>query len=651
MDPQIRPSLIFRLALIALMALLVVPPGLSAQEQNKQASKQEKGRQETKPPVITEEILVVSEVPKERPVSTVTVLDDTFVERLKPLDLSEGIRYAPGVSVSFGDKSTYTLKLRGVDDKRIAMLINGVPSYEPYYGSFDLKTISTDGIDSLQITKGPSSVLYGANTLGGIVNIITQRPTDQLRLSFKSSYGERNTRNIGINTGYMANRLGFSGGLLYQDSDGYDYPGQASGDRTQRTNTDYQRFNFNGKFYVNPTNQSEILFNVGAYLSEYGMPPALEGGKARYWRFKNWDRYTINAGGYSMVGDRSMARFRAYYTRYNNTLAMYNNPELEEIRFESTHNNAVHGLFALADLFLSPTNQLKVSFDYKGDDVRTQDDAGDPWQAFDQLTVSLGIEDHVSFLDDWQLIGGLSLDHLDKFEGESTTKLNPLLGLKFTPYPWLDVHASFSQKSRFPSMRSLYSSGSGNPDLLSESGTVWELSLTYNREFYFTASGFLQYFKDLIDSVRLPEFNFQRRYFNIGEARIHGFELQAQKSVRWGAATINYTFLDPWNVSEDRPLPVISQHNLNFEGRVYPVSSLRLSLYGLYASRSYWLGSDDELVEMPAYFNLDAVAAYTFGRFEIFGRLTNILDTHIYSELGFPWRGRYFELGFQADVF
>lgn len=646
-----RRIFILGMAVIGMACFLAGSPGLSAQDQEAQTKEQKKTLQETKPPVITEEILVVGEVPKERPVSTVTVLDETFIERLKPLDLSEGIRYAPGVSVSFGDKSTYTLKLRGVDDKRIAMLVDGIPSYEPYYGSFDLKTFSTDGIDSLQITKGPSSVLYGANTLGGIVNIITQRPTDKPSLSFKGSYGELNTRSLGLNSGYQANRLGFSGSLLYQDSDGYNYPDQASREKAQRSNTDYQRFNFNGKLYVNPTNRSEILFNVGAYLSEYGMPPALDGGKARNWRFKDWDRYTINAGGYSVVGDRSMARFRAYYTRYNNTLAMYQDAELEEIRFESTHNNAVHGFFGLADLFLNPANQLQVSFDYKGDDVRTQDDVGDPWQAYDQLTVSLGVEDHASFLDVWQLVGGLSLDHLDKFEGESTTKLNPLLGLKFTPYPWLDVHASFSIKSRFPSMRSLYSSGSGNPDLLSEAGTIWELSLTYNREFYFTGSAFLQYFKDLIDSIRLPEYDFQRRYFNIGEARIHGFELQAQKSVRWGAATINYTFLDPWNVSDDRPLPAISKHNLNFEGRVYPLPSLRLSLYGLLASSSYWLTSDDELVEIPSYFNLDAVVAYTLRQFEIFARLTNIFDSHIYTELGFPWRGRYFELGFRADVF
>jgi len=75
----------------------------------------------------------------------VTILDETQIERVKPLDLSEAIRYAPGVSVTFGDKSVYTLKLRGVDSRRIALLVDGVPVYEPYYSTFDLKTVSADG--------------------------------------------------------------------------------------------------------------------------------------------------------------------------------------------------------------------------------------------------------------------------------------------------------------------------------------------------------------------------------------------------------------------------------------------------------------------------------------------------------------------------
>ena len=78
--------------------------------------------------------------------------------------------------VTFGDKDTYTLKLRGVGANRIALLVDGVPVYEPYFGTFDLKTVSAGGIDTIQVTKGPSSVLYGPNTLGGLVNVITKRP-------------------------------------------------------------------------------------------------------------------------------------------------------------------------------------------------------------------------------------------------------------------------------------------------------------------------------------------------------------------------------------------------------------------------------------------------------------------------------------------
>ena len=84
------------------------------------------------------------------------------------------------------------------------------------------------------------------------------------------------TRSVGLQSGLQWNRWAFAGTLLYQDSDGFTYPDPEYGSRTQRGNTDYQRFNFNAKAYFNPTNTSEILFNGGIYLSNYGMPPGLD---------------------------------------------------------------------------------------------------------------------------------------------------------------------------------------------------------------------------------------------------------------------------------------------------------------------------------------------------------------------------------------
>ena len=640
--------------LFVLLFGLMAPFSLQhAQEKSSQKieSQEEKKKEEEKTPIITEEILVVGEAPKDRPVSSVTVLGETQIEQVKPLDLSEAIRYAPGVSVTFGDKSVYTLKLRGIDSRRIALLVDGIPVYEPYYSTFDLKTVSAEGIDSLKLTRGPSSVLYGPNTLGGIVNVITQRPTGKPTLSLNASYGELNTRNVGLRSGFQLDRWAFSGSLQYQDSDGYYIPDEAASGRLERTNTDYQRANLNGKLYFNPSSNTEILLNAGIHLSDYGMPPDIVASRPRFWRFKKWNRYSFNAGGYTALNEKSIIRYRAFYVQHDNVLNMYADRELTQSRFESTHDNSIYGLFGLADVATSRSNKLKFSLSYQRDIARTQDDLGEPWNKYDQGTFSLGLEDHVTFAEDWVLVAGLSFDYLDKFTGENTSRLNPLVGIKYTPLRQLDLHFSFSLKSRFPSMRSMYSDSSGNPDLLSERGTIWELGFTYNDRFLVSGAAFLMRFKDLIDSVRLPEYDFERIYFNIGEARIDGFELQLQKAFPKVALTLNYTFLDHWNESDDQPLTVLSKHNLNFDVQVFPLSNFRIALLGLLATSSFWLDIDtSELVEIPSYFNLDVVAAYRWSGLELFLKVTNVFDTFIYTELGFPWRGRYFELGFRADV-
>jgi len=646
---DIKNAIIFkRISFNLLIAAILLFPslGLSQEYQEKQEKKLKKDQKK-----ITEEILVLAEEPKGLPVSTVTKLDATQIEQIKPLDLSEAIRYAPGVVVSSGDKSVYTLKLRGMDAKRIALLIDGIPIYEPYYSTFDLKTIATGGIDSLQITKGPSSVLYGPNTLGGIVNVITKRPSGKPVLSINTSLGEKNTRSLGLQSGFQWNRFAFSGTMLYQDSNGFYFPDEKTGSRLERSNSEYQRKNLNAKLYYNPNDQTELLFNSSIYLSDYSMPPEINAYKPRYWRFKNWNRYSFNMGGFTALGQKSTLRFRAYYVQYNNTLDMFKDAEMNQRRFESTFDNAVYGLFGLTDIYISRENQLKISINYKGDEARSQDDVDEPWDIYDQLTFSIGIEDHLRFFNKWKLVGGLSYDYLDKFLGPDNSRLNPLLGIKYSPIPELDMHFSCSKKSKFPSMRSMYSSSSGNPDLLSEAGTNWELGFTYKKNIFLTGAIFVTTFKNMIDSVRLPEYNFQRRYFNIAKAYISGFEIQMQKSFPWLSTTFNYTYLDHHNESDDRPLDALPAHNLNFNCQIFPHKQVRIGIMGLMASSSSWLDfSSQELLNIPAYFNLDSIISFHINRYELFAKITNIFNLYIYSEPGFPWRGRYFELGFKASL-
>ncbi len=85
----------------------------------------------------------------------------------------------PGIRVTTGRKNEPNVSIHGFDQSMILVLIDGVPYYETNYGKLDLNQIPTDNIAKIEITKGAASVLYGANALGGVINIITKKGTEK----------------------------------------------------------------------------------------------------------------------------------------------------------------------------------------------------------------------------------------------------------------------------------------------------------------------------------------------------------------------------------------------------------------------------------------------------------------------------------------
>ena len=597
---------------------------------------------------ITEEITVIGQAPRETPLASVSRLDSVEVARLKPRDLGQALSLAPGVSLTVGQKNETILQLRGMDARRIVLLLDGIPVYEPYFSSFDLKTFTAGDIDSIQITKGPASVLYGPNALAGLVNVVTGRPGDRPFLSLNGSYGQAKTRSAGFRGGFRWKRLALAGSALYQDSDGFYYQ-DGSGGRSLRSLSDYWRYSLNAKVYYYPTENSEILVSGSLYRSAYGLPPALEVQRSRYWRFKNWDRNSFSAGGFLGLGPRSLLRFRAYSVQYDNSLEQFQDMQLQTLQAVSTFDNSVLGFFGLAELGLAEDHTLKLSLSYQADRAKTRDDAGLPWQDFHQDTLSGAVEGQFRLAEPVSLIAGVSLDRLHKFRGPAETKANPLAGLRLTPMDGLDLSLSVARRSRFPSMRSLYAASSGNPDLLSEEGLAFQFDSRFERWAVFQASAFLYNFKNMIDTVRLPDGT--RRYVNIGRAYIRGFELGLRKELDELSASMNYTFLDHRNQTDGRPLDVIPGHLLQANVSWAPIRGLRLTVLGTGASSSSWFDSSRQAVlNVPAYFYLDAVLSYGGEWGEVYLKASNILDQSFYTEPGFPWPGHTVELGFRVDV-
>jgi outer membrane receptor protein involved in Fe transport len=289
---------------------------------------------------------------------------------------------------------------------------------------------------------------------------------------------------------------------------------------------------------------------------------------------------------------------------------------------------------------------MKFSLNFRDDRVRTQGDVGEAWEEFQHQTISLGLENHFRLNPRWRLIAGASLDHLRKFTGDNKTSLNPIAGLNFNPSEYVDLRVSVSQKSRFPSMRSLYSSQGGNPDLNHERGTSYELGFLYEEDFLLSGAVFYNKIRDLIQSLRLEDGS--RTNLNIGRAYIAGFEVELSKTFQSFDLSVNYTYLDGVNEDEDRPLDLVPRSQLNFVMNALIRRNVRFTLSGLYVS-SAEVKIFDDIVQIPGYFVVNAVFSVKISDFDVFLKAENLLDNDYVTEPGYPMKARAVALGFKYN--
>jgi len=614
--------------------------GLFLAAEEKQPEKKDKEK-EVALPMITESVTVEAKVPRDLPYAATSELKAEKIELLKPRDLTDVLSYTPGTYVSTGAKNEWGVKLRGLGTNRITLLYDGIPVYEPYYNSFDLKAISSDQVDSVKVVKGASSILYGPNTMGGIVDVLSKRPaSDQFTL--RLDYGTRQTSGIYASGALRSRSVLFTGAASREASDGYNWVN--NGETELRLNSDYERTNLSGKLYFYPGKGAEIMAEVNYYQAEYGVPTATAYYKQQYWRFKDWQRLLANLGGSFPVLDGGYVKARLYYVKHYNVLDAYKNDQFANLTWESTYDNFALGAFVLGMVPLGEKNQLHASASYRDDDVSTQSAVGAAWEHYEHKTLSLGVEDRFRVNEKIELMAGASLDHLSKQDGENKTTLNPILGVKFNPNAWTDLHLTLAQKSRFPSMKNLYSlpANGGNPDLRDEIGTNYEFGFTYDRNWFISGAVFMNRIRDMIES-RINA-DFIKQNINVAKARISGFELEARKAFGPVSLTVGYTYLDTLNEETDERLDLIPASQLNASLRFYRADLFSLTFWGVYASDSIY-HSNAGIVDVDPYAVVNAVLERSFGKFSLYVKADNLLNNEYWSEPGWPMKGRTLTVG------
>ena len=171
------------------------------------------------------DIIVAARVPQNNNElgQAVTVLTRADIERRQTVVLSDLLATTPGVTVSrTGGIGTLTaVRIRGAEGDQTLTIIDGIRVNDPSStgGAFDFGTLLAGSIDRIEILRGPNSVPWGSQAIGGVVNIVTATPTQGLHARGNIEYGSHDTlyANAGLSGGTGPLTAAFTGGYLRTD--------------------------------------------------------------------------------------------------------------------------------------------------------------------------------------------------------------------------------------------------------------------------------------------------------------------------------------------------------------------------------------------------------------------------------------------------
>lgn len=166
---------------------------------------------------------------------TVSVIDLAEIERRQTQNVSDILRTVPGVTIARNGSigGTTSVFIRGAESDQTVALIDGVKLNDPSSpgGGFNFGNLLTGNIERIEVLRGSQSVLWGSQAIGGIVNMVTRRPTEALEVNARGEYGFRDTVNLVGNVSDEFGPLSASAGAGWFRSDGISNFAESRGGR------------------------------------------------------------------------------------------------------------------------------------------------------------------------------------------------------------------------------------------------------------------------------------------------------------------------------------------------------------------------------------------------------------------------------------
>jgi len=595
------------------------------------------------------------------------------IRREGVLNVAQAIDLTLGSYMSVGSRNEMMVQLRGVEQRQISVMLDGVPIYVPYDGLVDLGQIPVTSIGKITITPGNSSVLYGPNSLGGSINILTsmlEKRKSRLRLF----WGSGEMQNYSLQQSFSLEKFGFLllAGHQRQDyfslSDDFGSTEIEDGDR--RENSYYKKTDLFAKITYHPDRDHHTSVSFSFIDNEKGVPPIIYAEeRPRYWKFPTWSKWILNLSSLQRIGESSLIKAILFYDKYDNVLDGYDDAtyttQTGRRAFHSTYDDYSFGSNIFLAHNFSEANELTFGINYKRDVHREQGNRGEEWEKYKMDTYTLGAEHELKIQNSYAFSSGLSLNVLRPVYAheqplrDDVITLDGRLGILRVFSPELEIFGSAGRRTRFPTLKELYSGYAGrnipNPDLKEESAFNFEIGTRY--AFSSWGKSELVFFDSevadlIVEKLAISPDTFQLD--NVAKARFFGAEFMTTlKPLKNTTLVGSYYYLRARNLSSDRvsdKLEYRPQHRVRLQGEYNFQFGLSLSLAATYVAKRSYLDDEGYDYKLSDYTLINAKLNQSLCKNIVLSfDLDNILDKDYQTEYGLPMPGRTLYGGLEVE--
>lgn len=512
-----------------------------------------------------------------------------------------------GVSLTRNARNEDIISIRGFDSRQVPVYLDGIPLYIPYDGYVDLGRFTTYDLAEIRVSKGSASLLYGPNTLGGAVNLVSRRPQETLESDLRLGTGSGDRTMAALNIGTRQGNWYAQAGLSYRDVESFPLPGAFVDQKEEPTDRGSYRENayandwkVSAKVGYTPNSTDEYVLGYALQEGEKGNPVYTGESKQgiRYWQWPYWNKDSLYFLSSTALNENNRIKVRVFQDRYENRINAYTDATYTRPGQRSAFPSSVQDKNTGASLELInqslPGHEIHLAFHHKVDRHKETGPTS-PAARYRDVTQSIAVEDIIALDAASQLRVGASYEsrrarEVHQWNSGSSEAGNAVIEYQRRLASTVDVFASVSHKTRFATIKDRYSIRFGralpNPDLNTESAVHTELGLSVRpwQRSNVTVAIFQSRVDDLIQNNVVVsdqcggQFCEQAR--NIGEARHQGIEVSFdQRLDRFGSISLAYTYLDRDNLQDSSvALTGTPEHRLFADSRVFVTPELTLAV-------------------------------------------------------------------------